>query len=105
MIKAEVFGTSPIRGFHITGHSGYSDEGTDVICSAVSSAAYMTANTLTEILGVDPEIKVKDGDMYLKIKTDEELQRSQDILRGFLLHLNALCEQYQKYIIVSITEV
>lgn len=105
MINAAVFGTAPIRGFHITGHSDFSEEGSDIVCAAVSSAAYMTVNTLTEIIGVDPEIKVKDGDMYLKIKTDEELERSQEILNGFLLHLNALSEQYQKYIKVSITEV
>lgn len=105
MIKAEIFGDSPIQGFHITGHSDFSEEGSDIVCAAVSSAAYMTANTLTEIVGADPEIKVSDGDMYLKIKTEEELKRSQEILEGFVLHLNALSEQYQKYIKVSITEV
>ena len=105
MINAEVFGTSPIKGFHITGHSDFSESGSDIVCAAVSSAAYMTANTLTEIIGIEPEIEESDGDMYLKIATDEEIQKSQEILRGFLLHLNALSEQYQKYIKVSITEV
>lgn len=105
MIKAEFFGTDPIRGFHITGHSGFCDEGSDIICASVSSAAYMTANTLTEIIGIHPEIKISDGDLYLKIKREELTESSQQILRGFLLHLNALCEQYQKYIKVSITEV
>ena len=105
MIKADIFGTDPIKGFHITGHSDYSEEGSDIVCAAVSSAAYMTANTLTEMVGVDPEIKVSDGDMYLKIKTDGETAKSQEILRGFVLHLNALTEQYQEYITVSNTEV
>ena len=38
-----------IQGFEISGHSDYSEEGSDIICAAVSSAAYMTANTLTAI--------------------------------------------------------
>ena len=105
MIKAEIFGASPIRGFHITGHSDFSMKGSDIVCAAVSSAAYMTANTLTEIFLIDPEIKVSDGELLLKIKTDEETEKAQEILQGFVLHLNALCEQYQKYITVSITEV
>lgn len=105
MIKAEVFGASQIRGFHITGHSDFSEEGSDIVCAAVSSVAYMTANTLTEIIGADPEIKVSDGDMYLKINTDDDIRIAQSILRGFVLHLNALSEQYEKYIKVSITEV
>ena len=48
-------------GFEVSGHSGYADEGSDIICSAVSSCAYMTANTATEIMGLSPEIEVKDG--------------------------------------------
>ncbi|WP_442974828.1 ribosomal-processing cysteine protease Prp, partial [Ruminococcus sp.] len=36
-----------IRGFEISGHSDYSEHGSDIICAAVSSAAYMAANTVT----------------------------------------------------------
>ena len=37
-----------ICGFEISGHSDYAEEGSDIVCAAVSSAALMTANTITE---------------------------------------------------------
>ena len=36
-------------GFVMEGHAGYADPGEDIVCAAVSSVAYMTANTITEI--------------------------------------------------------
>ena len=72
MITVEFFGTKPIYGFHITGHSDMNPEGPEVICAGVSSAAYMTANLITEIIGLDPELYVQDGDMFLKLKTEQE---------------------------------
>lgn len=84
-------------GFEVSGHSGYADEGRDIICSAVSSCAYMTANTATEIMGLSPEIEVKDGYMRL-IFNDTEALKAKDILNGFRLHINALADEYPGYI-------
>ncbi len=105
MITVRFFGQPEIRGFEVSGHSDFSEEGSDIVCAAVSSAAFMTANTVTDILGVSPRLEVSDGYMLLNITTDEEIRRSQEILRGFALHINALYEQYQKYIKVINTEV
>ena len=105
MIKVEFFGTSLTTGFCISGHSGFAEEGSDIVCAAVSSAAFMTANTITEILNIEPvELSVDDGNMYLKL--DElSAHKCSDIMRGFVLHLSSLSEQYKKYIKVTISEV
>ena len=94
-----------INGFHLSGHSGYAECGADIVCAAVSSAAYMTANTITEILHLEPEIKVADGDMQLKLKTITDADKAADILNGFRLHTEELREQYPDFINVTITEV
>ena len=41
-----------IYGFIIKGHSGYGEQGGDIVCAAVSSAAYMVINTITDIFGL-----------------------------------------------------
>ena len=105
MIKVTFFGTDLIRGFHITGHSDMTPDGPEIICAAVSSAAYMTANTVTDVIGLSPELNVSDGDMYLKVKTDSEAERCRDIFDGLKLHLSSLMEQYPKYIQLTNTEV
>lgn len=93
-----------IQGFTLTGHSGLATEGEDILCAAVSSAAYMTVNTITDILGLNPNIEVDDGFMAIKLSS-AEIKKAQDILCGFRLHLTALSEQYKDNITVKISEV
>ena len=97
MIKVTFFKKGEnFTGFELSGHSGYSQEGTDIICSAVSSVAYMTANTVTEVLGVNAAISIDDG--YMKFIPKKTADGVQVLLKGMALHLNALAEQYDKYI-------
>ena len=88
-------------GFEISGHSSssYKDEAGKVICSAVSSAAYMAANTVTEIIGAEVEAKVSDGYMLIRLKT--QVDESQAVLKGLRLHLNELAAQYCNHIKVN----
>lgn len=93
-------------GFRITGHSGFADSGSDIVCSAISSVAYMVANTITEVIRVSAEIDVNEenGDMLLRV-FQKDATACRDILQGFKLHMLALEEQYSDYMIVNNTEV
>ena len=85
-----------LTGFSLSGHAGAGEYGQDIVCAGVSSAAYMTANTITEIVGATANITVDDGLMSLTVTS--RIDRCQDILSGFQLHLQALAEQYPKRI-------
>ncbi len=91
-------------GFELQGHSGFAQEGEDIVCAAVSSATYMTANTITDIIGIDAEISVDDGFLTMKLSSQDAM-KAQDILRGFELHINELSQQYQSNIKVIYSEV
>ena len=54
----------------INGHSGSAASGEDIVCAAVSSAAYLTANTITEILHADASVFVDDGEMALRLPSE-----------------------------------
>ncbi len=93
-----------LTSFELRGHSGFAESGSDIVCASVSSAAYMTANALTEIIGLDADISVDDA--FLKVKlTKENALKAQDILRGFELHITELSKQYPKNINVIYSEV
>ena len=92
-----------IVGFTLSGHAGAGDHGQDIVCAAVSSAAYMTANTITEIIGAPADIAVDDG--YMKLLVTDHIDGCGDILSGFRLHLQALQEQYPTRIQLMNTEV
>ena len=90
-------------GFLISGHSGFAESGEDIVCASVSSVAYMVANTITEILKVNAEIKVNDGMMRLMVNK-EQRNITKDILLGLKLHLESLEEQYPEFL-ETLTEV
>lgn len=93
-----------VCGFKINGHSGYAEEGQDIICSAVSSASIMTANTITEVQHINAEITENDGFLSLNLSKDEA-KKAEVVLSGLKLHLTALSEQFKEYIKVKISEV
>ena len=93
MIKAKFFTEDNlICGYEISGHSGSAEAGQDIICAFVSSAAYMAANTLSEIVGAEIEAEVADG--FMKIKVMSDLSEAQQILEGLRLHLRSLAGDY-----------
>ena len=93
MIKIDFFTSDDlIEGFRISGHSGSAEEGSDIICSAISSAAYMAANTITEIVKCNVDADVSDGFMSFHVTT--KLSDAQQILEGLRLHFEALAADY-----------
>ena len=106
MIKAQFFAdrSGRITGFHIKGHSGLADSGEDVLCAFVSSAAYMAANTITDIINADAKAQASDGDMKVQV-AKKDLDKCQVILAGFRLHLLETEKQYPENLKVINTEV
>lgn len=90
-----------LTGFSLTGHSTACESDTEgkIVCSAVSSAAYMAANTLTEIIGAKADITVEEGSMTVRLT--DRIGESQEVLKGFRLHMTELAKQYQSRINVS----
>lgn len=80
-----------LTGFQISGHSGRSEAGTDIVCAAVSSAAILTANTATEILHLKADVKDEDGFMHFQAEPSD-VNAAQPLLEGFRLH----CKELQK---------
>ncbi len=91
-------------GFEISGHS--SDNSNDtagkIVCAAVSSAAYMAANTIIEIIGDECNAVVDDAEMNVLVL--HPCEKSVAVLNGLKIHLTELSKQYSKRITI-ITEV
>ena len=81
-----------LTGFEISGHSGFALEGSDIVCAAISSAAIMAANTVTEIIGGKAEITENEG--YLRFSLIDTDVESVKVLEGLRLHLMQISEQY-----------
>ncbi|HHU83567.1 MAG TPA: ribosomal-processing cysteine protease Prp [Clostridiales bacterium] len=91
-----------INAFTIKGHANAGEYGKDIVCSAVSSAAICTANTLTDIMNIDCKVIVKDG--LLTVSIDSPSKSATDVLEGLRLHLTELSKDYSQFLTVT-TEV
>lgn len=98
MIAAKFFVSGGLlTGFVIKGHSSSAPRGRDIICASVSSASYMAVNTITEVIGARSTPEVRRGYLKLALTKDEAI-RSQELLKGFELHIRCLSKQYPERI-------
>ena len=91
-------------GFDIQGHAGQAEQGRDIVCAAVSSAAYLTANSLSEVCGCQITAKEQEGHLRVSVVSGDETA-VRIVLQGQRLHLEGLCAQYPQYIQLQQTEV
>lgn len=93
MTKVKFFiGDNRLNGFEIKGHSGYSDEGSDIVCAAISSAALMTVNTVIGVIGDKGEIQ--NDEALLKFVVKNPSDETVNILEGLRYHLCEISKQY-----------
>ena len=90
-----------ITGFSISGHSGYAESGSDIVCAAISAVVSMAEATINDVCGAKAKVRVKEEDaritLTLPASCDEE-ESIQAILAGMLLTLCSLRDDYPDYI-------
>lgn len=102
MTKVEIFNhDGRINGFSVSGHSGYAEEGSDIVCAAVSSAVTFAECTINDVLGNHANVKMNEDEprvtLTLPAACDDE-DAVQAILTGFTLTMCALRDDYPDYI-------
>ena len=90
-----------ISGFSVSGHSGYAEAGSDIVCAAISTAVTMAEATINEVCGAKAKVRVKEEDaritLTLPASCDEE-ESVQAVLTGMMLTLCGLRDDYPDYI-------
>ena len=85
-----------ISGFCLEGHSNYASSGSDIVCAALSSAAYLVINTITDVMNIPASATAEDGYIGIVIENGYE-EQCKELLKGFELHINSLKKQYPKF--------
>ena len=97
MIRVKfLVGNRQLKGFQISGHAGFAENGEDIVCASVSSAAYMAANTITDVIGADAVAQGEEASMCVKLNKPDE--QAETVLKGLELHLTELSKQYPQNI-------
>ena len=102
MTKCEFFTEEDrITGFSISGHSGYAENGKDIVCAAISAIVTMAEATINDVCGAKAKVRVKEENASVRLTlpaTCEEEDTVQAVLAGMLLFLIDLRDQYPDYI-------
>ena len=90
-----------ITGFSVSGHSGYAEAGSDIVCAAISAVVSMAEATINDVCGAKAKVRVKDDQaritLTLPASCDEE-ESVQAVLSGMMLTLISMREDYPDYI-------
>ena len=90
-----------ITGFSVSGHSGYAEAGSDIVCAAISAVVTMAEATINDVCGAKAKVRVKDEQaritLTLPVSCDEE-ETVQAVLAGMMVTLISLQEQYPDFI-------
>ena len=90
-----------IVGFSVSGHSGYAEAGSDIICAAISAVVAMTETTINDVCGGKAKVRVKEADARITLTlpaTCEEEESIQAVLAGLMVYLCTLRDEYPDYI-------
>ena len=63
-------------GFPVSGHSGYSESGSDIVCAAVSAMVMLVCNTITEKFGENADVSVNDKNGSVALRFDKKPNHS-----------------------------
>ena len=90
---------SRLDGFVVEGHSGYAEEGSDIVCAAISAAVGLTECTINEVMALGAQVKVREKDARISLKLPPKLNEASDslcqaLLTGLLVSLQSVGEEY-----------
>ena len=109
MINITIHKTNDVFvGFVVEGHSGYAEQGSDIVCASVSILSYTALNSMNAVAGITLENIVYDVDEetgFLEIKTIENNEKTDVIYRNFLIGIELLLEDFSNYITLKFEEV
>ena len=87
----------------ISGHSGYAESGSDIVCSAISSAVMLAGSILEEVC---PEynINTDSEDAVIEIDIQSGNDLTYIVMKNLYLTLSEISKQYPKNLNVRINK-
>ena len=89
-----------ITGFECTGHAGFAQAGSDIVCAAVSVLTTTCANALEAVAGEKPLVKAAPGKMTLSLP-DGGGHDAQVILKTMRQGLQDVRDAYPDYLLLN----
>lgn len=80
--------------FRISGHSGYSEQGSDIVCAAVSAMAMLTVNTISEDFKIPVSLNADEEGPVIEFMLEQTDERGCAVIAGLEREISALANDY-----------
>ncbi len=84
--------------FRISGHSGYAESGSDIVCAAVSSMAMLTINNITDSFAIPASVSADEEGPVIDFELKSDDERGCALIAGLEREISILAEDYPKYV-------
>lgn len=97
-----------LTGFRASGHAGYAEHGSDIVCAAVSVLGCACVNSLESVCGVIPAITAnQDGLLAFTLPpmpSEAQAHDAQVLMAALRQGVSDVARQYPQYVTLSIQE-
>ena len=89
-----------VVSFEVSGHSGYAEEGADIVCASVSSVVWTTVCGITEVIGIPAHVVQEDGFVSCSLPhlSSEAAEKADVLLQSMVMFIDNLASQYSDFI-------
>lgn len=101
-------------GFREQGHTGYGDEGYDILCAALSSMSMLIINSINVVFAGELDYTVDEGATEIMVQSKSALPEFEEddrkryaisgLFMSYYIQLNDLMEEYYDYLQVEIID-
>ena len=95
------------QGFTLTGHAGYAESGSDIVCAAISVLVINTINAMETLAGEKMEVVAGEEDGVIDVVFVNPVNEKTKLLMDtMILGLKSIAQQYgKKYLRLKFEEV
>lgn len=88
----------------LLGHTGYAQEGEDIICAAISSSVQLIHALLFDVQKIAVDTLIENEGAHIRLTLpSHQITEGQNAMKAFYLHLSELAQNYSEFI--QVTEV
>ena len=101
-------------GFRETGHTGYGDEGYDILCAALSSMTMLLINSINVVYAGELDYTIDEGATEIMVQSKSALPEFEEdekkryaisgLFMSYCIQLNDLMEEYYDYLQVEVVD-
>ncbi len=108
-VKFVLDGSGNVKQFTVSGHSGYAEEGSDIVCAAVSASVQMLEMQIAHVIGEEKASFTVSGEAEISYNlperlTSEELYNINNMFKGFFGFMQSVSKHYEDFLTLK-TEV